>query len=423
LNKSSQNIIILDTNYLLEIIKSPVKISDTYIKALEKVQDNIYIPYLVALEFNFNKSKSKKEKITNIRDYTHKIKKSIDNVKDNINKIDFLNGDAKKDFTNNLTDITNKYYTEITKQIEKNFQSILTDEQDILYERLINIIEHKIGKPYEQEWINEIEQQGEERYNNNIPPGFNDKDKSDSDNPTREYSGIRYQRKYGDLIIWKDILEFTKQNSKKGKKVIFVTNDGTSKNKNDLLYKINNLTVGPHIFLMNELQKESNKELHILNHFRFIQFATDLPNSELDILQETVDNQKKTTESFNKNHYIYRVNKSESEEALYNKRKENRLHRLRGVEKRNLHITLTDIRKDIEDIEDSISENKYRIFKIQKIKNDDNLKYDKETCQEIEFELKQLSAQRDKLNYRLMDMKESYYKLQKYLENIDDMEY
>lgn len=77
LNKSSQNIIILDTNYLLEIIKSPVKISDTYIKALEKVQDNIYIPYLVALEFNFNKSKSKKEKITNIRDYTHKIKKVL----------------------------------------------------------------------------------------------------------------------------------------------------------------------------------------------------------------------------------------------------------------------------------------------------------------------------------------------------------
>ncbi|WP_239701639.1 MULTISPECIES: PIN-like domain-containing protein [unclassified Mammaliicoccus] len=47
---------------------------------------------------------------------------------------------------------------------------------------------------------------------------------------------ITYQKKYGDLIIWKDIIKYAKKVDDK-RKLIFVTNDGIAEHKNDFLYK------------------------------------------------------------------------------------------------------------------------------------------------------------------------------------------
>nr|WP_307954939.1 PIN-like domain-containing protein [Streptococcus uberis] len=55
------NLIVIDTNFLLQILELPVDIATKYISALKEIQKNLYIPYLVALEFHFNKSSKKKE--------------------------------------------------------------------------------------------------------------------------------------------------------------------------------------------------------------------------------------------------------------------------------------------------------------------------------------------------------------------------
>ena len=70
-------------------------------------------------------------------------------------------------------------------------------------------------------------------------------------------------------------------------KVVFITNDGKAKQKRDLLYKVDDLTVGPNIHLMNELYMESNKELHILNNLRFVQLVNDLSDVEMSKLKKS----------------------------------------------------------------------------------------------------------------------------------------
>ena len=72
-----------------------------------------------------------------------------------------------------------------------------------------------------------------------------------------------------------------------GKKVVFITNDGKAKQKRDLLYKVDDLTVGPNIHLMNELYMEANKELHILNNLRFVQLVNDLSDVEMNKLKKS----------------------------------------------------------------------------------------------------------------------------------------
>lgn len=284
-----ENLIVLDSNYLLDILQLPTSVAKKYIEAIEKVADNIYIPYMVALEFNFKKSKIKKEKIRSINTYKDTLKNSVKKIQESIDKIDLVDKAEKEEFTTELLELTKAYSENLSVLIDKQIGEILTKEEKILYDRLISVIENKIGKPYTKEWIDKIEKEGETRFEEKIPPGFNDITKDEEPNPIRKYGDLKYQRKYGDLIIWKDIIEYSKEQSKKGQKVIFVTNDGKSDKKKDLLYKVSDLTVGPNISLMNELQKEAHKELYILNNLRFVQLVNDLSDKEFDELKNVAE--------------------------------------------------------------------------------------------------------------------------------------
>lgn len=285
LENESDNLIILDTNFLLDIIRYPTNVAEKYITALEKVKNNLYVPYLVALEFNFNKSTIKKEKHRNIEKYKNEIIKVLDNLKEkisnykSINILDFkpINIENTKDFSHDLLNKTEEFKNQILNTIDDKITTAITKEEDIIYEKLINIIGNKIGEKYTQDWIDNIESEGKERYKNELAPGFNDDEKEDS----RRYDELCYQLKFGDLIIWKDILKYSKNSSKEGTKVIYITDEGQSDKKSDLLYKIDNLIVGPHIFLMNELQRETKKELYILRNYRFIQLVTALSDQEI----------------------------------------------------------------------------------------------------------------------------------------------
>lgn len=285
LTNQSNNLIVLDTNYLLDIIQLPTTVAKRYIEALEKVKDNIYIPYLVALEFNFQKSNIKKGKIKGLQKYRDAIKKSVSAVNTSIKTIDLVDETEKEKFTKDILELTATYSQNLHELINDKIVSIVTNEEEELYERLLNIINDKIGNKYEQTWISAVETDGNDRYDNQIPPGFDDHSKENEPEPIRYYGGIKYQRKFGDLLIWKDIIEYSKENNNYGKKVIFVTNDGQADKKNDLLYKVHGLTVGPKIYMMNELQIESSKELHIINNLRLVQLVTDLSDKEINKLR------------------------------------------------------------------------------------------------------------------------------------------
>lgn len=280
----NDSLIVVDTNYLLETLSKPTEVAIKYLEALEKVKDRIYIPYLVALEFNFNKSGRKKTKQQSIKNFIKNIKEGLKDVDTRIEKFSLLNDPSKdQQFISKYLKITSKHSKDILEQIEDELKELITKEDDKIYNRLISIIENKIGEKYTQELINKIQDEGEDRYKNNIPPGFNDSSKGDDN--TRSYNGIKYLTKFGDLIIWKDIL--SKADNIEYKKVIFITNDGTSSKKDDLIYKIKGMNVGPHISLLNELQMECGKELHILDHLSFLKHSISLTEEEVYFVKKS----------------------------------------------------------------------------------------------------------------------------------------
>ena len=71
-----------------------------------------------------------------------------------------------------------------------------------------------------QEKLNELYSEGELRYKNKIPPGYKDESKGDEE---FFFDNLSYKRKFGDLIIFKQIIEFSKE--KAIKNVIFISED------------------------------------------------------------------------------------------------------------------------------------------------------------------------------------------------------
>lgn len=382
LSSQSDNLIVIDTNFLLDIIQLPTTVSKKYIEALEKTKTNIYIPYLVALEFNFRKSSIKKNKLMNVRNYKSNIEKSLLAIEKNIKTTDLVDENEKNDFVKSMLTLTKNFSNELVRLIDKNIESIITKEESELYDKLIKVIENNIGDKYEQEWINEVEKDGSKRYEEKIPPGYNDLAKDGEEEPKRRYCCIEYHRKYGDLLIWKDIIEYSRDCDKVGKKVIFITNDGKSTQKNDLLYKVNNLIVGPNIHMMNELRMIANKEFYILNNLRFVQLVNDLSDSEMNEL-ETSSEQL----------YKLKIPNGKIEEGLK---------------------AIREMNSEDSEFEYGIDDNGY-LFRREKINIDKNLDSDKRTREIILRTIqKQIRQNQNKEDYINSIIKKNFKKLNDY---------
>ncbi|MGF1391663.1 PIN-like domain-containing protein [Streptococcus infantarius] len=278
--KDENNLIVVDTNFLLQILELPIDIATKYVDSLKSIKKNLYIPYLVALEFHFNKSNKKKSKKRNADSYFKQVESALNELRASVQSTDLIKIDIENSKLKHLIGNLELFTDDFLDKVNSFIRDEITDKEDGVYKELLNIISDSIGDMYEQKWVDEIEKEGEERFAEGIPPGFDDKNKDG----LRKYNGISYHKKYGDLIIWKDILKKAKEQPH-GDKVIFVTNDGESNKKSDLIYKTSNMKVGPSIFLMNELYICSRKKLYILNNTKLVNMITKLSEDEIDRIE------------------------------------------------------------------------------------------------------------------------------------------
>lgn len=239
--KYSEIRIVIDTNVLLDLVRYPIYISKNILEIFNKCIDLLWIPNQAFYEYETNKNKvfgdyKKKYKSfqNNLLNCAGKFEKDIKKILDNgnrynyhgleyleyeINKsLDMLRNNIKN-YKNNIGNeysLTQKDNPEIIREIENLVQKLKDNDQ--------------IGKkPKIQEEINLIKE-GEIRYKYKIPPGYKDSEKSDIS-------------KFGDLFIWKEIIEFSK--SQRHKTVFFITNDLKEDwwelGKNNRILKINSL--------------------------------------------------------------------------------------------------------------------------------------------------------------------------------------
>ncbi|MFM5550372.1 PIN-like domain-containing protein [Aeromonas veronii] len=277
--KNENTLFVFDTNVFLNLYGYAEQTRNDFFELLTAISHNIWIPYQVGLEYQ-------RRRLETIRDEKAifiKINEHLDKI-DKVFKCDFEQLSLKRRFPK-LHENTEKLQKEIQKSITSYKKSVsYWDEKqpcvrshDFIREKLIEITEGKVGeKPENQDWLDKIYKEGEERYKNKIPPGFKDSAKANGNDRYFYFDELKYDRQYGDLILWKQLI--TKSSSPEIKNVIFITDDS----KEDWWYILESRgkkQIGPHANLQNEIYREANLDIfYMYNTSSFLESGKKILN-------------------------------------------------------------------------------------------------------------------------------------------------
>ncbi len=237
------SLITFDTNVLLGLYRISPKLSDLFFELTSKIKDRIFIPYHVAFEFHKNRFNV----IVDNYSQLSKLKSEIDRFETDVQKSKFYNYLSSN--IKRLIDKDIKAKIENIKHREAYYKSL--EAKDSIYEKLDQILKDKIEERPTEEKLLQLHKKGKDRYSKKIPPGFQDSEKENGN-------------KYGDFIIWNEILEKAK---KQNKNVIFVTNE----KKEDWLWVLKDgKRIGPRPELKEEFHNETSKKFQICNLENYI---------------------------------------------------------------------------------------------------------------------------------------------------------
>jgi hypothetical protein len=244
-----------DTNILLNLYRYSDSTQESLMDVLEKYKNRIFLPHQSALEFNKNRIEVIYEQIKIYKEFQTNINKIQAELKSN-NKHPFL----KESINVELDKVFSSIQSDVIISINK-YEEYLNE--DPIYDRISSLFSGKISEPFTIEKLKEIYKLGEDRFKSFIPPGFRDKNKENNN-------------KYGDLVLWFQIIESAKMNKKD---VIFITDE----QKDDWIWKLKDgKSIGPRQELVEELKKEANVELQFYSTENFLKFASDSVSEKVD---------------------------------------------------------------------------------------------------------------------------------------------
>ncbi|WP_424193045.1 PIN-like domain-containing protein [Ampullimonas aquatilis] len=309
-------LIVIDTNILLSLYRLPKKAREESLSLLNKMKEKLWIPHQVALEFQRNRltviegERLSTEKVLNdTKQSVNSIKKRIEDLEMDKRGLDLL--------TQPLLDDYEKVNQALVNAIEKIHESLLDiSSVDPIRNEIDNLFDGRVGgAPKDQSELDELFKRGEERYKQRIPPGYEDASKEKNLNDaTFVFDHIVYQKKFGDLILWNQLIEHARK--QKIKAVILVTQDV----KEDWWWREKGKTIGPHSELMSEIKRESGVELFWMYSWpNFIEHANK--NFENTVSTESVEDIQQLSKSIDYERdligdYIDFVHKSNLERML-----------------------------------------------------------------------------------------------------------
>jgi hypothetical protein len=267
----ADGIFIFDTNVLLNLYRYPEALRADFSKVIEQLQGRVWLPFHVALEFQRNRNLEIANQKTRFRDVEKIVDQAYTSTKKELDNLYLKKRHSKIDpdpFLNELNKLVTGFKEELSN-LQEDQPSV--SENDAIRDLIDKLFENKVGPPPEsQKDIDDISTEGDKRYKALIPPGYKDASKGTD---SFSYGGITYQNKYGDLIVWKQIIQHAKNNDIKN--VVLVTDD----NKEDWWWFCKegaNKKLGPRPELISEISKEAGvSNFYLYNSERFLQFSSE----------------------------------------------------------------------------------------------------------------------------------------------------
>lgn len=255
---NDQTYIVLDTSAWLRIYTYSPPLRHAIINEISSRSELFWIPHQVREEVGNNNKKSMntnpqrlQKEVRNLKTPIDDLKDSADKIAEDMHKFGFSESKVLKEtfdeHLNALKTYIKDYNLQKSTELPLDIYKMINEEDSF-----------KFGNGFSYFELMDIYKEGEFRYAHNIPPGYADtKDKDEAD----EKDKTSLTKKYGDLIIWKEILNHLVDNKGEAdNNVIFVTDE----RKEDFWNLNRNKITGPRPELINEFAQYSKGELHLM---------------------------------------------------------------------------------------------------------------------------------------------------------------
>jgi hypothetical protein len=276
---------VFDTNILLNLYRYGETSRNEWLAVIADIQDRLWTPHQVALEYQRNRRSTISRlheqftaliQIAGFAKFRNAVTRQIEEMRAIVDPAKFLASIEPlfSDFEKEVTDLKS--------------QQLTPGEDDPIREKLDALLKH-VGDPYSQVELEKLYAEGERRYKLETPPGFKD---SHKDQDAFDHEGRTYKKRYGDLIIWKQTLDWAKANGIKC--VIFVTDE----KKEDWWLKdeaASGQKLGPRPELAAEMKEAADVELfHLYGPPAFLTYARE--TLEATVSDATIEEVKEVAE-------------------------------------------------------------------------------------------------------------------------------
>lgn len=273
----------VDANVLLNLYRYSQETRIALEAAIKSVSSRIFLPHQAAKEYLKNRlvvTASQAE------EYTKAIKSISDlsTTLANRKKHPFLHESELPKFNQQVEDLI--------EQLDAQRSTLLNRlTNDEILDFIEKTFANKTGFPYTIELITNLIEEGEDRYKNEVPPGYKDAKKDAQDDPSR---------KFGDLIVWKQLIDKSKS---EGKPLIFITDD----KKEDWWLEHSGRTISPRIELREEFIQQTGMNFWMYTVDKFIAESAKQSKTAVSekIIEEIIEVRRET--KFEKAHEGDRV--------------------------------------------------------------------------------------------------------------------
>jgi len=242
---------VLDTNVLLNLYRYSPSTASALLETLDAVSDRLWVPHQVAQEYFEGRVEvicKQRRQYDDAISRVAQLRKNLAQELEASKAHPFADPSVQAQVTGHLVEIE-----ELLTACRRGHPDLLAG--DTVLDRLTAILEGKVGPPPDQAIKDKVAEEGQRRYDSNVPPGYKDDRKPGNG-------------AFGDLIMWFQVLA---RFAGSATPVVLVTDDA----KDDWWWrpKEGGRTLGPRPELVAEFMDASGAPFYMYSTDRFMEEA------------------------------------------------------------------------------------------------------------------------------------------------------
>ncbi|MEH6904052.1 PIN-like domain-containing protein, partial [Bacillus safensis] len=158
------SIIVLDTNVLLNLYRFTKETSDQILGLLQEYSEKLWIPHQVALEYHYNRKSVIIEQSGSYEQVCSAFNTVPNKVKDMLYKNLSSYKKRHKEDVEEFIGVIQKVTEEQVKKLNENIVEYDLNEDDFIKTKITELYSSKVGEPYDEKQMEELEKEAEKRF-------------------------------------------------------------------------------------------------------------------------------------------------------------------------------------------------------------------------------------------------------------------